>query len=61
MEDKLIFIGALGGFFLAIASTKGSDRHKTGDLVIACLQTQNSPLNPARHDWLLERQKISAY
>ena len=47
MEDKLIFIGALGGFFLAIDSTKVSDRHGIGDLVIACLQTQNLPLNPA--------------
>jgi hypothetical protein len=47
MENKLLFIGALGAFFLATAATLVSDMHGIGDWFIACLQVKKYALNPA--------------
>lgn len=47
MENKLLFIGALGAFFLATTATLVSDMHGLGDWFIASLQTRNYALNPA--------------
>lgn len=47
MENKMIFIGALGAFFLATTATLVSDMHGLGDWFISTLQTRNLPLNPA--------------
>lgn len=47
MENKLLFIGALGAFFLATAATLVSDMHGLGDWFVASLQTRNYALNPA--------------
>ncbi len=47
MENKLLFIGALGAFFLATSATLVSDMHGLGDWFISSLQTRNTPLNPA--------------
>ena len=48
MANKLLFIGALGFFFLAAAATLVSDMHGMGDLFISSLQVKNLPLNPAQ-------------
>jgi len=47
MENKLLFIGALGAFFLATAATLVSDMHGIGDWFIASLQTRKYALNPS--------------
>jgi hypothetical protein len=47
MENKLLFIGALGAFFLATAATLVSDMHGIGDWFIASLQVKKYALNPA--------------
>lgn len=47
MENKLLFIGALGAFFLATAATLVSDMHGIGDWFISSLQTRKLALNPA--------------
>jgi hypothetical protein len=47
MENKLIFIGALGAFFLATTATLVSDMHGIGDWFISSLQTRKFALNPA--------------
>ncbi|HNB50511.1 MAG TPA: hypothetical protein PK530_01130 [Anaerolineales bacterium] len=47
MENKLLFIGALGAFFLATAATLVSDMHGLGDWFISSLQARNIALNPA--------------
>jgi hypothetical protein len=47
MESKLLFIGALGAFFLAIAATLVSDMHGIGDWFISSLQERKYVLNPA--------------
>lgn len=47
MENKLLFIGALGAFFLATAATLVSDMHGIGDWFISSLQSGNYVLNPA--------------
>jgi hypothetical protein len=47
MENKLLFIGALGAFFLATAATLVSDMHGIGDWFIASLQSRKFALNPA--------------
>lgn len=47
MENKMLFIGALGGFFLATAATLVSDMHGIGDWFISSLQVRNYALNPA--------------
>jgi len=47
VENKLIFIGALGAFFLATAATLVSDMHGIGDWFISSLQTRKLALNPA--------------
>lgn len=47
MENKLIFIGALGAFFLATAATLVSDMHGVGDWFIASQQTRGLALSPA--------------
>jgi len=47
MENKLLFIGALGAFFLATAATLVSDMHGIGDWFISSLQTRKYALNPA--------------
>lgn len=47
MENKLIFIGALGAFFLATAATLVSDMHGLGDWFVSSLQVKDYPLNPA--------------
>lgn len=47
MENKLLFIGAFGAFFLATAATLVSDMHGLGDWFIASLQTRKYALNPA--------------
>jgi hypothetical protein len=48
MENKLIFIGALGAFFLATAATLVSDMHGLGDWYISSLQVKNIALDPAK-------------
>lgn len=47
MENKLLFIGALGAFFLATAATLVSDMHGIGDWFISTLQARKYALNPA--------------
>jgi hypothetical protein len=47
MENKLIFICALGAFFLATAATLVSDMHGIGDWFISSLQARKYALNPA--------------
>jgi hypothetical protein len=47
MENKLIFIGALGAFFLATAATLVSDMHGIGDWFVSSLQSRKYALNPA--------------
>jgi hypothetical protein len=47
MENKLIFIGALGTFFLATAATLVSDMHGIGDWFISSLQARKYALDPA--------------
>lgn len=47
MENKLIFIGALGAFFLATAATLVSDMHGIGDWFVSSLQARKYALNPA--------------
>ena len=40
MENKFIFIGALGAFFLATAATMVSDMHGVGDWFISSFQME---------------------
>lgn len=47
MGNKLLFIGALGAFFLATAATLVSDMHGLGDWFISSLQSRKYALNPA--------------
>jgi len=47
MENKLLFIGARGAFFLATAATLVSDMHGIGDWFISSLQVKKYALNPA--------------
>ncbi|MBI5966197.1 MAG: hypothetical protein HY863_22170 [Chloroflexi bacterium] len=47
MENKLLFIGVLGAFFLATAATLVSDVHGIGDWFISSLQARKYALNPA--------------
>lgn len=47
MENKLLFIGALGAFFLVTTTTLVSDMHGIGDWFISSLQTRKYALNPA--------------
>ena len=47
MENKLLFIGALGAFFLATTATLVSDMHGVGDWFISSLQVKKIALNPA--------------
>lgn len=47
MENKLLFIGALGAFFLATAATLVSDMHGISDWFISSLQVKKYALNPA--------------
>lgn len=47
MENKLLFIGALGAFFLAIVATLVSDMHGIGDWFVSSLQTRKFALDPA--------------
>jgi hypothetical protein len=47
MENKLVFIGALGAFFLATAATLVSDMYGMGDWFVASLQIRKLPLSPA--------------
>jgi hypothetical protein len=47
MENKLLFIGALGAFFLATAATLVSDMHGIGDWFVSSLQVRRYALNPA--------------
>jgi len=47
VENKLIFIGALGAFFLATAATLVSDMHGIGDWFVSSIQARKFALNPA--------------
>ena len=47
MENKMLFIGALGAFLLATAATLVSDMHGIGDWFISSLQVRKYALNPA--------------
>jgi hypothetical protein len=47
MENKMLFLGALGAFFLAIAATLVSDLHGLGDWYISSLERRGYALNPA--------------
>jgi len=47
MENKLLFIGALGALFLATAATLVSDMHGIGDWFISSLQIRKIALDPA--------------
>lgn len=47
MENRLIFIGALGAFFLATAATLVSDMHGIGDWFVSSQQTAKNMLSPA--------------
>ena len=47
MENKLLFIGALGAFFLATTATLVLDMHGIGDWFISSLQIRKIALDPA--------------
>jgi len=47
MENKMLFIGAIGAFFLAVAATLVSDMHGIGDWFISSLQARKMALDPA--------------
>ena len=47
MENKLLFIGALGAFFLATAATLVSDMHGIGDWFVSSFQVRKYALDPA--------------
>lgn len=47
MENKMMFIGALGAFFLATAATLVSDLHGIGDWYISSFQARKVALDPA--------------
>lgn len=47
MENKLLFLGALGAFFLVTSATLVSDMHGIGDWFISSLQVSKNVLNPA--------------
>jgi len=47
MENKLLFIGAIGAFFLATSATLVSDMHGIGDWFVSSLQVRKYTLNPA--------------
>jgi hypothetical protein len=47
MANKMLFIGAIGAFFLAVAATLVSDMHGIGDWYISSLQAKKYALNPA--------------
>jgi hypothetical protein len=47
MENKLLFAGALGAFFLAKAASLVSDMHAIGDCFVSSLQARKQALNPA--------------
>ncbi len=46
MENKMLFIGAIGAFFLAVAATLVSDMHGIGDWFISSLQVSGEALDP---------------
>ena len=48
MENKLLFIGAIGAFFLAVGATLVSDMHGVGDWFISSMQIRGLPLSPAQ-------------
>lgn len=47
MANKMLFISAIGAFFLAVAATLVSDMHGIGDWYISSLQAKKYALNPA--------------
>jgi hypothetical protein len=47
MESKMLFLGALGAFFLATVATLVSDMHGIGDWFISSLQVRKYALDPA--------------
>lgn len=47
MANKLLFVGALGAFFLATAAALVSDMHGIGDWFISSMQSRKLLLNPA--------------
>jgi len=48
MEDRLLFIGAIGAFFLAVGATFVSDMHGIGDWFVSSMQIRGLPLSPAQ-------------
>jgi len=48
MENKLLLIGAIGAFFLAVAATLVSDMDGIGDWYISSLQVRKYALDPAQ-------------
>ena len=47
MVNKLLFLGAIGAFFMATSATLVSDMHGIGDWFISSFQTRKLALNPA--------------
>jgi hypothetical protein len=48
LENRLMLIGAMGAFFLAIAATLVSDMHGIGDWFVSSKQIRGLPLSPAQ-------------
>lgn len=46
MVNKLLFLGAIGAFFMATSATLVSDMHGIGDWFISSFQTRKMALNP---------------
>ena len=47
MVNKLLFLGAIGAFFMTTSATLVSDMHGIGDWFISSFQTRKLALNPA--------------
>jgi hypothetical protein len=47
VEKRLMFVGAIGAFFLAVGATLVSDMHGVGDWMISSMQVRNLPLSPS--------------
>lgn len=48
LENRLLFIGAIGAFLLAVAATLVSDMHGIGDWFVSSKQIRGLPLSPAQ-------------
>jgi len=48
MANKMLLIGTIGAFILAVGATLVSDMHGIGDWFVSSFQKVNVPLNPAK-------------